>query len=116
MRRFLNGSTHEDDDQLPSRDTRQGHIYHTVTATDHTRVHAGNVYADNLVYHELPRPTPRPQAIVPFDRDDDFVGREEILEKLDAVFSQNDKHNRFSLHGLGGIGSAFHPAFNRGLD
>ena len=44
--------------------------------------------------------------IVPFSRDDHFVGREDILSQLDLGGHQEapKKHRRHALVGLGGVG------------
>lgn len=47
---------------------------------------------------------PSPTSTVPFARDDNFVGREELLKSIDMVLLQPNRHNRFALTGLGGIG------------
>jgi len=46
---------------------------------------------------------------VPFRKDDDFVGREEIISGIDdkigpASMRQSDSHKRAALVGLGGVG------------
>lgn len=43
---------------------------------------------------------------VPFARDHDFVGRQVVLDKIEAVLSRRHRHNRIALTGLGGIGYA----------
>jgi hypothetical protein len=50
---------------------------------------------------ERPEAQPSPFMYVPFDRDDDFVGREELLEQLTkrAALSR-----RVALVGIGGVG------------
>ena len=44
--------------------------------------------------------------IVPFSQDDQFIGREEILDELDLGGKQAvaEKHKRDALVGLGGVG------------
>jgi len=46
------------------------------------------------------------QFMVPFPRDENFVGRDEILAKIDDAARQDSlsKHKRVALVGLGGIG------------
>jgi hypothetical protein len=46
----------------------------------------------------------RPLSTVPFDRDLDFVGRQDILRVLKLQFSQQESHKRVVLVGLGGVG------------
>ena len=43
-------------------------------------------------------------STIPFPRDPGFVGRKEVLEKLDAEFANPRSQNWASLYGLGGIG------------
>ena len=52
-------------------------------------------------YLVLP-PSQKPVFSVPFERDKQFVGREDILSQVEEQLQ--NKH-RLSLHGLGGIGS-----------
>lgn len=47
-----------------------------------------------------------PLSTVPFDRDPDFVGRQDILTELESRFSQRESHKRVVLVGLGGVGYA----------
>jgi NAD-dependent SIR2 family protein deacetylase len=48
----------------------------------------------------------RNQSILPFGRDEDFVGREEIIKKIEQVFSESQSLRRVALEGLGGVGYA----------
>jgi hypothetical protein len=52
-------------------------------------------------------PTPalsgRNQFVVPFDRDEDFVGREDTLHNVDRILSEQTVR-RLALAGLGGVG------------
>ena len=65
---------------------------------------------DHHIHINLDRPTPRDHSVspakpvfkVPFERDYDFVGREEILE--DLKHKLNAKHRRVALAGIGGVG------------
>ena len=46
-----------------------------------------------------------PRFMVPFYRSDDFVGREDILKKLEEGFTpRRDYQPRMVLWGLGGVG------------
>jgi hypothetical protein len=57
-------------------------------------------------------PTKRktPLSTVPFNRDLDFVGRQDILIALESRFSpQESSHKRVVLAGLGGVGYTFSP-------
>ena len=48
--------------------------------------------------------TGEPRFMVPFYRSEDFVGREDILEKLEEGFtSRIDNQPRMVLWGLGGV-------------
>jgi hypothetical protein len=44
--------------------------------------------------------------MVPFPKDENFIGREEILAKIGDAYRQDSlsKHKRVALVGLGGIG------------
>ena len=42
--------------------------------------------------------------VIPFERDEDFVGREDILKKLRNIFSESEYLHRVALQGLGGVG------------
>jgi hypothetical protein len=46
----------------------------------------------------------RPSSTVPFPRDPDFVGRQDVIARLDAKFSSSASHSRVALVGLGGMG------------
>ena len=49
--------------------------------------------------------TGEPRFMVPFCRSEDFVGREDILEKLEDGFtSRRGYQPRMALWGLGGVG------------
>jgi hypothetical protein len=52
----------------------------------------------------VPSVSVRPIFLVPFERDQQFVGREDILSQVEEQF-QNQR--RVSFHGLGGIGYCF---------
>lgn len=41
---------------------------------------------------------------LPFSKDLDFVGRMNVMEKLDAQFGSHDSSSRIALVGLGGMG------------
>jgi len=54
--------------------------------------------------------------VVPFERDEDFVGREDILEKLSNMFSESKYLHRVALQGLGGVGcGSLHSSFWRAV-
>jgi hypothetical protein len=44
---------------------------------------------------------------VPFARDHNFVGREDIIEKVLNAMTTPDSHRRMALTGFGGMGYAF---------
>ncbi|PGH36217.1 hypothetical protein GX50_00901 [[Emmonsia] crescens] len=55
------------------------------------------------------RPTATPSSTVPFKRDKMFVGREDILERVESIIcgmSAISQHNRAALVGIGGIGKS----------
>jgi hypothetical protein len=54
--------------------------------------------------------------VIPFARDEDFVGREDILEKLSDMFSKSKHLHRVALEGLGGVGcGTLHSSFWRAI-
>jgi hypothetical protein len=46
----------------------------------------------------------KPSSTVPFDKDPDFIGRQDILGALELQFSRRESHKRVVLVGLGGVG------------
>ena len=48
----------------------------------------------------------KPSFIVPFAKDDSFIGREDILADIDVINKQASlsRHIRVALVGLGGVG------------
>lgn len=52
----------------------------------------------------IPTISERVPFVIPFVRDQDFVGREDIINKIDRVFSDRRGFRRLALAGLGGIG------------
>ena len=46
----------------------------------------------------------RVTTVMPFERDEDFVGREDIIKMIDESFSKSRSTRRVALVGLGGIG------------
>ena len=46
----------------------------------------------------------RVTTVMPFERDEDFVGREDIIKMIDESFSKSQYNRRVALVGLGGIG------------
>ena len=57
----------------------------------------------------VPTKLKTPSSTVPFNRDLDFVGRQDILTTLELIFSPQKSHKRVVLVGLGGVGYAFSP-------
>ena len=51
----------------------------------------------------------KPLSTVPFDKDPEFVGREDILGVLKLQFSRPESHKRVVLVGLGGVGYILSP-------
>jgi len=49
---------------------------------------------------------PKPLSTVPFKKDENFVGREDIMTRMDSVIGSStfQNHNRIALVGLGGVG------------
>jgi hypothetical protein len=43
---------------------------------------------------------------MPFARDGDFIGREDVILKIDQMFSKCSYLRRVALEGLGGVGYA----------
>jgi hypothetical protein len=43
---------------------------------------------------------------MPFDRDEDFVSREDVIHNIDRILSDRRTVRRLALAGLGGIGCA----------
>ena len=43
---------------------------------------------------------------MPFDKDKDFVGREDVIHNIDRILSERHTSRRVALSGLGGIGCA----------
>jgi hypothetical protein len=50
------------------------------------------------------RSKPKPSSTVPFARDDNFVGRIEIMKSIGERLSAPGIHHRVALVGIGGIG------------
>ena len=48
---------------------------------------------------------------MPFDRDEDFIGREDVIHNINSILSNRRTVRRIALTGLGGIGYA--KIFNR---
>lgn len=47
----------------------------------------------------------KPHFLVNVQRDDDFVGRQDIMSRLNALVNPVERHNRVALVALGGMGS-----------
>lgn len=52
----------------------------------------------------IPTISERVPFVIPFDRDQDFVGREDVIEHIDRVLFDRRAVRRLALAGLGGIG------------
>jgi hypothetical protein len=62
-----------------------------------------------LTYKAAPSPLADSVFMVPFGRDDKFVGREDILDQIEDRLQVG---SRVSLTGIGGVGyESFRPAF-----
>jgi hypothetical protein len=44
------------------------------------------------------------KAIIPFRQDRHFIGRKDILQRLENIFEEVQYHKRAALVGLGGVG------------
>ncbi|RYP03247.1 hypothetical protein DL764_005294 [Monosporascus ibericus] len=73
-------------------------------ASGHSRVHIGNVYNEVVPVPERPETPPRPSFIIPFRRDDNFVERRTILDRIHRACSA--PASRAALVGLGGVGKS----------
>jgi hypothetical protein len=64
-------------------------------------------YVQTLTYHQATGPTKlalrptKPCFIMPFDRDQDFIGRKDIIQEIVARFHSQ---RRVALAGIGGVG------------
>jgi hypothetical protein len=64
-------------------------------------------YVQTLMYHEATSATrlaiqlTKLYFIMPFDRDQNFVGREDILQEMESRFKNQ---RRVALAGIGGVG------------
>lgn len=63
----------------------------------------GNQDPDNECV-DSSRKAPRIFSTIPFSKDTDFVGREDVLTKLESELANPRSQNWASLYGLGGIG------------
>jgi hypothetical protein len=43
----------------------------------------------------------KPCFIIPFDRDQKFIGREDVIEEIEQIF---ENRRRVALSGIGGVG------------
>ncbi|RYO91072.1 hypothetical protein DL766_003364 [Monosporascus sp. MC13-8B] len=73
-------------------------------ASGHSRVHIGNVYNEVVPVPERSETPPRPSFTIPFRRDDDFVERKTILDRIHRACSA--PASRVALVGLGGVGKS----------
>jgi hypothetical protein len=56
----------------------------------------------SLQHNTIPRPSRKPVFMVPFDRDEMFVGRNDILDSIDQKLTTSRR--RAVLSGIGGVG------------
>ncbi|RYP81689.1 hypothetical protein DL770_005827 [Monosporascus sp. CRB-9-2] len=73
-------------------------------ASGNSRVHIGNVYNEVVPVPERPETPPRPSSTIPFRRDDDFVERKTIFDRIHQACSA--PASRVALVGLGGVGKS----------
>lgn len=91
-----------------------GHLYQDIHTSGQSRNHLGdhhgdhNINAHNVNYFTSPQlpqlPRKTPSLILPFARDRNFVGREDVLTRVDEAFDEAPTVKRVALTGLGGIG------------
>ncbi|CZR65200.1 related to kinesin light chain 1 [Phialocephala subalpina] len=55
---------------------------------------------------KVPASRKTPLSTVPFNRDLNFIGRQDILMALESKFSSQESHKRVVLAGLGGVGKS----------
>ncbi|CAK4007226.1 kinesin light chain 1 [Lecanosticta acicola] len=80
-----------------------GNTFGSVTVGDNARAHLGNIYNRHI---SEPTPKRAPVLLVPFRKDKNFVGREEVLDNIEECLSVDGYHNRVALTGLGGVGKS----------
>ncbi|RYP50881.1 hypothetical protein DL769_010894 [Monosporascus sp. CRB-8-3] len=73
-------------------------------ASGSSRVQIGNVHNEVVLVPERPETPPRPSFTIPFRRDDDFVERKTILDRIHRACSA--PASRVALVGLGGVGKS----------
>ncbi|CAJ2505606.1 Uu.00g130000.m01.CDS01 [Anthostomella pinea] len=81
----------------------------SATASDGSRVFQGNIQGDFHLHQppeplERPETPPNPTAVIPFNRDRDFVQRNTILDQVHRLCSE--PASRTALVGLGGVGKS----------
>ncbi|KAK6860964.1 hypothetical protein PG995_004600 [Apiospora arundinis] len=100
-------------DSVRERPTASQQQFGNATATDGSQVFQGSAsgnVAMNLTHNhhysapERPETPPKPTAVIPFNRDRDFVQRDTILDQVHR--SCSDPASRTALVGLGGVGKS----------
>ncbi|KAK8071290.1 hypothetical protein PG997_011493 [Apiospora hydei] len=100
-------------DSVRERPTASQQQFGNATATDGSQVFQGSASGNvtmNLTHNhhysapERPETPPKPTAIIPFNRDRDFVQRDTILDQVHR--SCSDPASRTALVGLGGVGKS----------
>ncbi|RDW87375.1 hypothetical protein BP5796_03069 [Coleophoma crateriformis] len=93
-----------DHSQIVKFDNRNFEAYKTATRyLKEFEQNAGEVVLARFSPARIQR---APAFMVPFERDEHFVGRQDALEALESHFSTRDVHNRVVLAGLGGVGKS----------
>ena len=92
-----------DDDVERSITRLEGHIrilafHQSTSATDELL----KLRVSLQTHNTLPHPSRKPVFMVPFDRDETFVGRKDILDSIDQKL--NASRRRAVLSGIGGVG------------
>ncbi|RDW73410.1 hypothetical protein BP6252_07317 [Coleophoma cylindrospora] len=93
-----------DHSQIVKFDSRNFEAYKTATRyLKEFEQNAGKVVSERFSPAAIRR---APAFMVPFERDENFVGRQDALEALESHFSTRDVHTRVVLAGLGGVGKS----------
>ncbi|RDW59938.1 hypothetical protein BP6252_13025 [Coleophoma cylindrospora] len=94
---------HEDHSQIVKFDSRNSDTYQTVIGYLKQFEKDGN---RTVSVRFLPAQRKLPTSTVPFERDKEFVGRRDVLARLELEYSHRHSHKRVVLVGLGGVGKS----------
>ncbi|RDW56402.1 hypothetical protein BP5796_13224 [Coleophoma crateriformis] len=98
---------HEDHSQIVKFDSRTSDTYQTVIGYLKQFEKDGNrTVSARFSPSMVPAQRKLPTSTVPFDRDEEFVGRRDVLAQLESQYSYRDSHKRVVLVGLGGVGKS----------